>query len=300
MRLTRVLNPAYLWQRRHRIPRRVAEMPLQFFRRLGCPVTRSDREIVRLKRAHAGRRAFIIGNGPSLSVQDLDRLHNQITFASNKIYLAFSDTSWRPTYYFVTDLLVAQHNASVIGRLPLKKFMVEDVRPAFKYDDSIIWLHDLKRNEVIADRSTGETIGIRSHFSNDILIGVDPGWSVIYTQLQVAFYMGVSEVVLIGVDFSFSVPQRRVQTNAFGYEVVIESEGERNHFHPDYRKPGELWSLPQLECQKWSFEAARNHYESCGRRILNASRRTALDVFERADFDRLLEIEAGGLPSVCS
>ena len=33
---------------------------------------------------HSGRRAFIIGNGPSLTVADLERLKGEVTFASEQ------------------------------------------------------------------------------------------------------------------------------------------------------------------------------------------------------------------------
>ena len=41
---------------------------------------------------YEGKRCFIIGNGPSLKLEDLNRLKNEITIASNKIYLIFNKT----------------------------------------------------------------------------------------------------------------------------------------------------------------------------------------------------------------
>jgi len=57
---------------------------------------------------HKDSRAFIIGSGPGLRIEDLDKLKNEITFACNKIYLAFEKTDWRPNYLSVTDNLVAK------------------------------------------------------------------------------------------------------------------------------------------------------------------------------------------------
>jgi hypothetical protein len=59
----------------------------------------------------------VIGNGRSLKVEDLGRVRDEITFASNKGNLAFDETSWRPTYYSVSDVLVAQNNAPAINSL---------------------------------------------------------------------------------------------------------------------------------------------------------------------------------------
>ena len=44
---------------------------------------------------HAGKRAFVIGNGPSLRDTDLHKLAGEVTFGSNRIYL----------YPFIPDLL---------------------------------------------------------------------------------------------------------------------------------------------------------------------------------------------------
>lgn len=45
------------------------------------------------------RRAFIVGNGPSLSKTDLSLLKGVDSFACNNIHLIYPATDWRPTYY---------------------------------------------------------------------------------------------------------------------------------------------------------------------------------------------------------
>jgi hypothetical protein len=51
----------------------------------------SIRRLQSLKNVHNGRRAFIIGNGPSLKQTDLSRLKNEFTFGLNRIYLLFPE-----------------------------------------------------------------------------------------------------------------------------------------------------------------------------------------------------------------
>ena len=55
------------------------------------------------KNIHKGQRCFIIGTGPSLSVEDLEKLKGEITFGSNRIFEIYSQTDWRPTYYMNQD-----------------------------------------------------------------------------------------------------------------------------------------------------------------------------------------------------
>lgn len=52
-----------------------------------------------LYRTKQGKRCFIIGNGPSLTAQDLDKLKNEDSFAFNRIFYIFNQTDLRPTYY---------------------------------------------------------------------------------------------------------------------------------------------------------------------------------------------------------
>jgi hypothetical protein len=219
----------------------------------------------------------VIGNGPSLKIGDLDRLQNEITFASNKIFLAFDQTSWRPTFYSCSDILVAKNNREEINRLDLVKVFGDSVKVEFGDQDRILWLCE--------DGSPPQ------RFSEDCSRGVFGGFSVIYYQLQLAFYTGIRDVYLIGVDFSFDVPKPSGEKSIHG-EVIV-SHGEQNHFHKDYRKPGETWTMPRLDKQLQAFICAKDAFARAGGRIFNASRVTKLDVFERVNFDDVFPLMSG-------
>lgn len=51
------------------------------------------------KDIHRGEKVFMIGNGPSLTYDMLDKLQGHTTIAMNNIAISFSRTDWRPTYY---------------------------------------------------------------------------------------------------------------------------------------------------------------------------------------------------------
>lgn len=247
---------------------------------LGQPLGPRDRRIDDLAGRHRGRRAFVLGNGPSLKVADLDLLQDEITFASNKIYLAFEQTPWRPTYFSVIDVLVARNNRDLIRHLDLDHLHSVKVQPALGKADDFLYFDTLPQLPVV---------GPHPGFSRDLRAGFFGGRTVIYLQLQLAFFMGIREVYLLGVDFSFDVPKGSVtgQTSELG-EAVIASQGEVNHFHPDYRKPGETWTMPKLDDQKRAFRCAREAFEGAGGKLINASRKTALDVLPVADLDEVL------------
>lgn len=48
-------------------------------------------------------RAFIVGNGPSLTSAQLDKLRDEITYGVNRIHLIYDQTKWRPTYWTIMD-----------------------------------------------------------------------------------------------------------------------------------------------------------------------------------------------------
>ncbi len=232
-----------------------------------------------LKDIHKGRRAFLIGSGPSLSVSDLDKLQNEISFACNKIFLIFNDTRWRPTYYSVIDSMVAQNCAKEIEQLKLKKIFSSVVKLNFPDAKDIIWLKDLPSPMVDSKR--------QFLFSQNIAEGTYGGFTVIYTMLQLAHFMGITEIFLLGVDFSFTTPKPSEQKSRLG-ETLLTCKGESNHFHPDYRKNGEQWTMPQLEHQYSAFQQAKSAFQETGRVIYNASRSTKLDIFPFADFDQIM------------
>ena len=104
--------------------------------------------------------------------------------------------------------------------------------------------------------------------------------------MQMAFFMGLHSLYLLGIDFDFVVPPRWV--GATGKFKIYVSQGERNHFHPEYRKPGEKWHQPNLAYQEKAFLAARRFAASKNRKIYNATRGGRLEIFPRVDVENLL------------
>src|ERR1700677_2831169 len=69
----------------------------------GWPINANNRRLRRLANCHQGRVGFLIGNGPSVQTEDLERLRGQVTFCCNRFYLAYPKTSFRPTYTVSAD-----------------------------------------------------------------------------------------------------------------------------------------------------------------------------------------------------
>lgn len=244
------------------------------------------RRLEALRGRHAGQPMVIVGNGPSLRLEDLDAIQRSgmVSFAFNKIYLAYDRTPFRPTYYLAEDFLVAENNAAAINALRGAPKMFPDIL--------LRWV------EVDVDTILyGMTFRGPEHGPPGF--GEDPldfrwGATVAYTALQWACYLGCDPVYLVGMDFTFALAASPEQ------QVHVAGAAERNHFLPEYRKPGERWNKPMLEFNRQAFEVARAHCERTGRRVCNATRGGALEVFPRSDFDAVFatgrDRGAGGTP----
>lgn len=228
------------------------------------------RRIAALRKRHEGQRCFILGNGPSLKVPDLDRLLGEVSFGHNKIYLAFEETAWRPTYYNVEDYKVIDQNRDQINAL--KGFP----KLLYRYYPGT-WIRDEWTIEYDLHLSPEERF---PEFSENPFHGLYCGFSVCYTSIQWAHFMGFREIYLMGMDFNFIVPN----VNERG-EIV--SQGERNHFSDKYRTTGEVWVTPKLDRQERAFAFARDWLGRRGVRVFNATRGGKLEVFPRVDFDSL-------------
>lgn len=235
-----------------------------------------NKKLKALKNIHKGSRCFIIGNGPSLLMTDLDKLKNEYTFASNKIFLAFEDTEWRPTYYCVLDTKLILHEyESIIKETEASiKFMSGNgfiIKKGFLPD----WLYFyLKLKRFYPNKPL---------FSENISKVIYEGYTVTYANIQLAVYMGFKEIYLLGVDNTYSLSKY--------HDGTITRKEIKNHFSDKYMKNLEFGiqtNLPRLDYTTLAYQAAKDYTDSHGIKILNATRGGELEVFERVDLDSLI------------
>lgn len=283
MSIQNYLNPGFVYNNRELILPTLRRLPydLWFYIRFKAAqnnifISNNERKLVGFKDQHKGKRCFLIGNGPSLKVADLDRLKGEISFAANKIYLAFDQTAWRPSYYLVVDELVGKQNFDAINNLQgFPKFFPTNAISVWNtvFDNSVYF-----RFRWVSPSKTPKPPG----FSFDAMDKIFSGKSVVYSMMQLAFYMGIRQMYLIGMDFDFKITSQKDSR-------CLISSGENNHFHPDYRKTGEKWNEPFLEYQEKAFQLAHSTLSKAGGAIWNVTRGGKLTVFPRVDFDTLFD-----------
>ena len=117
-------------------------------------------------------------------------------------------------------------------------------------------------------------------FACDIRHRLWEGATVTYVAMQIAFYLGFHQVILIGVDHNFVSKGEPNKT-------VVSNGDDQNHFHPDYFGKGFRWQLPDLETSERSYGLARKVFEKHDREILDATARGKLTVFPKVDYEKL-------------
>ncbi len=225
----------------------------------------SIRLLSELKDIHRGQRGFIIGNGPSLKQTDLSRLRGEFTIGMNRFYMAFPDLGFSTTYFMSINSLVIEQCAADLRLLPMPKFFSWRSRDLIQPTDDTAFLHTTY---------TGPT------FAQDARGRLWEGATVTYVALQLAYHMGFQQVILIGVDHSFT-------TQGTPNTTVVSQGDDPNHFHPGYFGKGFRWQLPDLETSERAYRMAQHAYQSAGRQVLDATVGGKLAVFPKVDYTSL-------------
>lgn len=248
-------------------------------------------KLAKFKNYHRGQRCFIIGNGPSLNQMDLKKLENEVTFAVNGFFYKSDEIGLIPSYYVVEDSHVIQDNIERINkyRPKIHRFFPTEYKHMITDFDQTSFF---TMNRGFYEKQS-PNYGI-PRFSTDIVERIYCGQSVTMMNLQLAFYMGFTEVYLIGMDFSYTIPE----TAKISGMSIESTDDDPNHFHKDYFGKGKKWHDPQLDRVLLNYRMCNFVYECAGRKISNASVGGKLEVFSRVNFDDLFkEKEISGSPT---
>ena len=224
-----------------------------------------------LKDTHLGERCFIIGNGPSLRNTDLSLLKSEYTIGMNRIFLGFEEMGFKTSCLVSVNDLVIEQSAAELQALDMPRFFSWRARKWLQPADDLFFLH---------------TTYTGPQFQRDLTARLWEGATVTYTCLQLAYYLGFSTAVLIGVDHNFTTQGKP--------NTTITSQGDDpNHFHPGYFGKGFRWQLPDLECSEIAYAMAHRAFEADNRMILDATVGGKLQVFTKVDYSTLFPVKPG-------
>lgn len=217
--------------------------------------------------AKNGARCFIVGNGPSLTLEDLEKIKYEDCFASNLIFKLFNRTTWRPIFYFLQDRYADV--GSVIDDLDLPYLFIGDYfwRKRRVSNSNALCFHGKRwlSNKV-------------PEFSEDISNYIVDCHTVTYSMIQCAVYLGYREIYLLGMDHNYSLV---CDENG----NVLKTGMERSHVFED-DNPEEV--VANLEEMNKAYIAARDYASSHGIKIINCTRGGKLEWFERKSLESVL------------
>lgn len=214
---------------------------------------------------HLDERCVLIANGPSLNAMDLGFLRRETVIGMNKIFLGFKKFFFYPKYYVAINRKVIEQSWQQIAAMNCVKFIGS------------------RGQQIISEGALTyhlETRDPYARFCHDVTKGVHEGWTVTYAALQVAFFLGFKEVVIIGMD-------HRYQFDGMPNEARRLDGDDPNHFIPSYFGGGQDWDNPDLAKSEESYRIARSEFEKAGRKIIDATVDGDCTVFEKADYRKV-------------
>jgi len=235
----------------------------------------SIQNLKRFKDIHPGERCFIIGNGPSLKNTNLGLLRDEFTFGMNRIYLMYPDLGFSNTYYLSINSLVIEQCAQDILALQIPRFLswrtrdlvqeALDDNSKLPFDPPVTFLH---------------TTYTGPKFAQDVGGRLWEGATVTYVAMQLAFHMGFTQVILIGVDHSFTSKGKPNTT-------VVSGGDDLDHFDSNYFGKGFRWQLPDLDTSEIAYHRAKENYAAADREIIDATIGGKLTVFPKVEYQSL-------------
>ena len=226
----------------------------------------SIRKLEALRNTHQAEQCVIVGNGPSLKNTDLSKLRNVFSIGMNRFYMAFPELGFSTSLLLTVNNLVIEQCADDLRQLPIPTFVSWRSRKLIQPAPNLHYLY---------------TSYFKPAFNGDATGRLWEGATVTFVAMQLAYFMGFQQVILIGVDHNFT-------TKGTPNTTVISSGDDPNHFHPGYFGQGFRWQLPDLETSEIAYRMAKEAYRKDGREILDATVDGKLTIFPKVDFETIL------------
>jgi hypothetical protein len=234
---------------------------IYYFFPFGFPL-KNRKNIKKYRDIHKGRRCFIIANGPSLNKINFDELKDEITIGMNRIYLMEKENGFKSKYIVCVDI-----------KTQLSQFRDEydqvDVKCFYDWGSQCNFSKSKNQMFILKKGSPS--------FSKNLINGFGNTTSVTYAAIQLAHFMGCTEVYIIGKDHFYN-------TQADAFKDLISDGKESNHFINGYYKAGMIWTAPDYKSEEYAYSIARKIYEADNRIIKDATIGGKLQIFEKIDF----------------
>ena len=238
-------------------------------------VKRKSQGLKKFKNAHCGERVILVCNGPSLNKTNFDLIKNERIIALNKIHLGLERFGFTPDYLVAINKIVIQQSINEMIKINCKKFIMGQ--------ENVDWSEN--KDIFPIQRIDGPRAGKRDdgfNFSTDLSKGFVGGKTVTYAALQIAYYMGFTKVIIVGMDHNFSCDGKANQ------EGLLIGE-DTNHFDPSYFG-NMLWQNPDLKASEDAYNCAKDFYERRKMQIIDSTVDGNCTIFEKQDLSTALSL----------
>ena len=235
-------------------------------------------------------RCFIIGNGPSLRIDDLNMLQDEITFAANSIYGIYDKTNWRPTYYCVFDSIGYEYTMNTKENMKkltsnCKALFTSVLGKGFQFRDDEEFQNINYAYCMVKTYNDSKL----PYFSENCCDMVYTSGVVAYIMLQLAIYMGFKKIYLVGMDCSYAYEIRDgVVVEGIKNDHMKELEVTEEKLHEAVKKKYGYKSFVDMDKQMAGYQAAQNYAKDHNIKIYNATRGGILEIFERVKLDEVI------------
>ena len=238
-----------------------------------------------LKGKYKGKRCFLIANGPSLNMTPLYLLEDEYTIMFNRASLMIERLNYTPSFYMVTDSLVASNIREEIPNYinNCKKVFVPDIAKGdlMKIKDFVPFAENVyyMYEEPVRFSHTLPYVG--------------GGGTVIFPAFQVLMYLGFDEVVVVGNDMNYvlhkNVDLLKEEQSKFMMSQDLRSnkDDDPNHFDPRYFGKGREFHQPNegvLNRIFSSLDVVASEYKKAGVKVVNAGYNSMVKSFPKQDF----------------
>lgn len=158
------------------------------------------RNIKDLYNIEKGADIFILANGPSILLEDLNKLKNKVVIGMNASTILERKFNFYTKYYVCSDTRFITHPEK-------SRYAIEDL--------NLSTLRILRKELEVYDTYTRKDLTFyvkalqRDGFSTDLNVGYYYGCTTTMLAIQLAYFLGAKNIYLLGVDLRYSLSQPR-------------------------------------------------------------------------------------------
>lgn len=249
------------------------------------------------KNIYAGKRCFVLGNGPSLKQQDLSLLENEYVFTVNQAVRNESFKKMKPNFHFWADPQFFRLDENK----PEDMELLEKMKKVNEGNEDIQVFFPIQQRQFVKKFGLDSLLNVNYFLSElymtenykkdmDFTKPIPYFGTVVQWCIIAAVYMGFSEIYILGCDnTSLMVTMKSSlhinDDNDYAYNVT---ENEKKRMEYIVQRNGlEEYTQSYLETLK-GYRKLCNYCNKRGIRLVNCSAQTVIDSVPREKYEDVI------------